>query len=304
MEEQNAAPGDGLACLDPLLAKTGKAARQAGPPVVAASSIGSWEWCPLKAWHTVTLFNAGWLDPSLLEEWTWDGLASLWAAELAKKAMPRIIRGLIIHGEDVQPLEAGSALDAARLLAVKRGEALRRLHEAGVLPVLGLIDPKAYRLQLSRYHAAYDLVEYYRREEWPLVARRAHGGYMVIGVPDSIEETTGGYRVVEVKTTSRPELMARGRGRGYRSALAQLAAYAWILSERWPVEEAILVVKDVEGRLVAVKKYDPLRLAEMFEKKLLPIAAQLASGTPPPRRRWAPCRSCEYGAQYPRSPGG
>ena len=299
MEEQGAAAGDGLTCMEPVLVRVGRAARRAGPPVVAASSIGSWEWCPLKSWHTVTLFNAGWIDASSGDEWIWDGLAALWAAELAKKAMPRIIRGLIIHGEDVRPLEAGSALDAARLLAAERGRALRRLHADGVLPVLGLIDPEAYREQLRRYHEAYDLVEYYRREEWPLVARRAPEGYMVIGVPDSLEETMGGYRVVEVKTTSRPELMARGRGRGYRSALAQLATYAWILSERWPVEEAMLVIKDVEGRPVAVKKYDPLRLAEMFEKKLLPVAAQLASGTPPPRRRWAPCRSCEYGAQYP-----
>jgi CRISPR/Cas system-associated exonuclease Cas4 (RecB family) len=291
--------GDGLACSEPLLARVGALARRVGPPVVAASSIGSWEWCPLKAWHATTLFNAGWLEPGRLEDWAWDGLAVLWAAELAKKAMPRIIRGLIIHGEEVRPLEAGYSLEAARLLARHQGRALRDLHARGVLPVLGLIEPRAYEVQLQRYRGASDLVEYFRREEWPLVARRSPRGYMVIGVPDSIEETSGGYRIVEVKTTRRPDLMARGRGRGYRSALAQLAAYAWILLERWPIEEAVLVVRDPEGRQVAAKKLDPLSLADMFEEKLLPIASRLAAETPPRRREWAPCKSCEYGHQYP-----
>ncbi len=291
-------PGRRLVCLDPLLARVGALARRSGPPVVAASSIGSWEWCPLKAWHATSLFNAGWLDASRLEPWAWDGLAALWAAELAKKAMPRVIRGLIIHGEDVAPGEAGAALAAARLLARRRGEALRELHRRGALAALGLIEPRAFAEQLRRYSEAADLVEYFRREEWPLIAR-PRDGYIVIGVPDRVEEAAGGYRVVEVKTTRRPELMARGRGRGYRSALAQLAAYSWILTSRWPVEEAMLVIRDVEGSRVAARRYDPLSLADMFEKKLAAIADALAAAEPPQRRGWTPCRTCEYGGEYP-----
>lgn len=293
--------GNGRVCTSEELAHVGRLARLRGPPVVAASSIGSWEWCPLKAWHATSLFNAGWLSPEALDPLAWDGLAALWAAELAKKAMPRVIRGILLHGEDFQPLEAEAALETARLLAAGRGDALRRLHGAATLP-LGLIEPRRYEEQLSRYRAAGDLVEYHRAEEWPLIARRG-AGYTVIGVPDAVEEAAGGYRVVEVKTTRRPEMMARGRGRGYRSALAQLAAYSWILSERWPLEEAVLVVKDAEGRRVAAKRFDPLNLADMFEERLAPIAARLAAPEPPAPSRRPPCRSCEYGGGYPRPRG-
>ena len=143
-------------------------------------------------------------------------------------------------------------------------------------------------------------MEYSRLEEWPLIARRGRGFY-VIGVPDRVEYSSngGGVRVVELKTTSRPQLFRRRNGRGYRAAVSQLAAYSWILVERWPLEEAVLVVEDTAGDRVMIERFDPEELAAMFEEKLLPIAERLAATTPP--RPWSrsPCRSCEYGGSYP-----
>ncbi|KSW10693.1 hypothetical protein CF15_07855 [Pyrodictium occultum] len=151
---------------------------------------------------------------------------------------------------------------------------------------------------------AEDPVEYYWREEWPLMARRPRSrGYTVIGVPDALEWSPAGLRVVEVKTTSRPRAMLR-RGRGYWAARAQLAAYAWILSERWPVEEAVLLVRDATGATALRERLDPWELASWFEEKILPgVADRLASQSPPPRPRRPPCRSCEYGARYPSASG-
>ena len=288
-------------CLDEALAEAGRAAREAGPPVVAASTVGAWEWCRLKAWHNTSLFNAGWLPAPGPGTPVARGLAALWAAELAKKTLPRVIAGALVHGDPAaSPAELLEAARLARLLAGPQGpEALAGLLERGVLPCPGLICPRDLEEQLRRYNEARDLLEYTRSNAWPLVARPlpAHG--LLIGVPDAVEEAPGGYRVVEVKSTSRPGLMATRRGKSYRAAKLQLAAYAWILIDRWPVEEAVLVVKTLTGEPVARHRYDPETLADWFEKHGLPIAEELAATEPPEPPRSPPCRSCEYGDKYP-----
>lgn len=293
---------DGLKCLDAVLAAAGRAARLHGPPVVAASSIGAWSWCPLKAWHNTSLFNSGWLPFSLVEadDAVAGGLAALWAAELAKKSMYRIIHGKILHGDTVEPGEAVEAARLAEELARRGARGLRELLRRRMLPGLGLIDPEAFERQLARYREAEDIVEYSKLEEWPLIARRGRGVY-VIGVPDRVEYNRdgGGVRVVELKTTSRPRLFRRRSGRGYRAAVSQLAAYSWILVERWPLEEAVLLVEDAAGDRVMVERFDPEELAALFEEELLPIAERLAAPTPPRPRSRSPCRSCEYGGSYP-----
>ncbi len=278
-------------CLEESLRIIGSVAREYAPPVVPASALGSWFWCRLKAWHNTTLFNTGWLRKVRLGEAELDGLAVLWAAELAKKANPRIIVGKLIHGEPLGDVvrEAGEFSLAVRL-ARERGRLMGEIL-GGRLP-LGLIDPDEYEEQLRRYSGASDIVEYFRREKWPLIARRAKG-FMVIGVPDRIEMASGGVRVVELKTTSRPRRQL-ARTISYRAALAQLAAYSWILVERWPVEEAVLVFRDHSGRLIARKVFDPDELAGYFEEKLLPVAESLASREPPEPPEKPPCRSCEY----------
>ncbi len=291
----------GRLCEDDHLAAAGMAARRAGPPVVAASSIGSWVWCPLKAWHATTLFNAGWLGGEL-EERVARGLGLLWAAELAKTSMYRIVHGRILHGEQVDPGELVAAAEAARMLAREPVEALEKLRGRIVPGHLGLIDPRAYERQLQRYREAWDLEEYHRLEDWPLVARSSRG-LTVIGIPDSIQRSRGGYRVVELKTTSKPWL-ARRRGRSYQAAKLQLAAYAWILVERWPVEEAVLVFEAQDGRLVLRERHDAVSLAEWFEENGLPIAERLASPEPPGPHPRAPCGSCEYGGRWPGGGGG
>ncbi|ALL01841.1 hypothetical protein Pyrde_1798 [Pyrodictium delaneyi] len=291
-----------MICTDEALVLVGRLAREAGPPVVAASSLGSWHWCSIKAWHSTSLFNAGWLTPEVLTHDAWRGLALLWAAEFSKNSFIRVIRGRLLHGED--PREAiGDALQGAELarrLAQGGAGELERLHREGVVPVLGLIDPAAYGEQFRRYMEAEDPVEYYRREEWPLIARQPRGrGYTVIGVPDQLEWSPAGLRVVEVKTTSRPWLMRR-RQRGYRAARTQLAAYTWILSERWPVEEAVLLVRDASGATVLRERFDPEELAAWFEDDVLPeIGDQLAAPQPPSKPPRPPCRSCEYGDRHP-----
>ena len=288
---------DGRVCLEAPLRRIGEAARRAGPPVVAASSIGSWHWCSLKAWHATTLFNAGWLRVEELSREELEGLAMLWAAELAKKGMPRVLHGRILHGDPVDPAEVGEAAKLARLLAGEGGEALLKLSREGRLPSPGLIPPGLYEEQLRRYREAADLLEYMRRWDWPMIAREA-SGFTVIGVPDRVEEAPGGYRVVELKTTSRP-WAARRRLRSYQAAKAQLAAYAWILVERWPIEEAVLVFEDNTGRVVLRERFDPELLSKWFEEKMLPVARALASREPPEPRGRPPCRSCEYGGQWP-----
>ncbi|ABM80556.1 PD-(D/E)XK nuclease family protein [Hyperthermus butylicus] len=283
------------ACQHSGVLLVGRLAREAAPPVVPASAIGSWHWCKVKAWHATTLFNTGWLRLDNLTDEALDGLALLWAAELGKKANPRIIRGKLVHGEQLADviLEA-SEYRLARLLLEERGKALRRLHSDGLIPCLGLIDPESFEEQLARYRTASDIVEYFRREEWPLIARRpSHRSYVVIGVPDEIAWDDGGVKVVELKTTGKPWLV-KARRQGYRAALAQLAAYAWMLVDRWPLETAELVFKDYAGNTVLREKHDPLELAELFEKEILPIADELASQEPPGQPARPPCQSCEY----------
>ncbi|KSW10694.1 hypothetical protein CF15_07860 [Pyrodictium occultum] len=122
-----------MICLDRVLVLVGRLARSRGPPVVAASSIGSWYWCSLKAWHATSLFNAGWLSPGDLAEEAWRGLAILWSAELAKDSFAGIIRGRLLHGEDLEEVarEAlGGAVLAKRLARGGAGE-MQRLHREG-----------------------------------------------------------------------------------------------------------------------------------------------------------------------------
>jgi CRISPR/Cas system-associated exonuclease Cas4 (RecB family) len=278
-------------CNDPSLERVGALAREKAPPVVPASALGSWYWCRLKAWHNTTLFNTGWLAGSRLGEEELRGLALLWAAELAKRANIRIMIGKLIHGEP--PSEVfGEAADYRLALQLAEGgaEAARRL--LGTKLPYGLIEPERFWEQLKRYREAEDIVEYFRGEEWPLIAKDA-GGFIVIGVPDSIELSRGAVRVVELKTTSRPRRSLAG-STAYRAALAQLSAYAWILADRWPVEEAVLVFRDQTGRLLARRVFDAEELAGYFEEHLKPIAARLAAPQPPDPPGRPPCRSCEY----------
>jgi hypothetical protein len=282
-------------CEHRALVAIGSLARKKAPPVVPASSIGSWYWCRLKAWHSVSLFNTGWLSLEELGEEELAGLVVLWAAELWKKGRERIITGRIIHGESASDAisEALTGPQIAEILLREGGEAFEKLLENGVVS-MGLIDPREYEEQLKKYNEAADIVEYFRREEWPMIGRRAPRGYMVIGVPDSIEYSRGGLRVAELKTSSKPWLVRR-HSRSYLAAKAQLAAYTWILVEKWPLEEAVLVFKDVAGRTFLVERFVPEDLAEWFEKNGLAVADELASLEPPRPSDRAPCRSCEYG---------
>jgi hypothetical protein len=287
-------------CIDQRLVAIGRVARKAAPPVVAASSIGTWYWCPLKAWHNTTLFNSGWLSIEQLKENELEGLALLWAAEFAKKSMIKIIHGRIMHGEKIDVREVVDSAYIAKGLVSRGKEFLYELIKSNTLQSLGLIDPTDFEKQLAKYRSAENLVEYSKREEWPLIARQAPQGFYVIGVPDRVEwgSSGGGLRIVELKTTSKPHLVRQKR-RSYRAALAQLAAYSWILSERWPVEEAVLVVLDNSGRVVLKEKHDPLTLSEWFEENVIQIALSLASQQAPQDPSRVPCRSCEYGGVFP-----
>jgi len=278
-------------CEESPMKLVGVLARQRAPPVVPASALGTWHWCRLKAWHNTSLFNTGWLKGLKLDERVLDGLALLWAAEIAKKANPRIIMGKIVHGEPpAEVLREAKEYKLAIQLSRDRGRLLSKL--LGKELPYGLIEPEEYEKQAARYAATTDVVEYFRREEWPLILRNA-GNYVLIGVPDSIEMSRGGIRVVELKTTSRPRRVM-GKGISYRAALAQLAAYAWILSERWPLEEAVLIFRDDTGKLILRKVFDPGELVEYYEERLHNIARDLASTEPPTPQAKPPCRSCEY----------
>jgi len=286
-----------LPCLWEPLRLIGAKARREAPPVIPASAIGSWHWCSLKAWHNTSLFNTGWLSLDRLDSRELEGLLYLWVAELWKKGRERIITGRLIHGDSFEDT-LGEAITGPKLaeILVRGGvDALIKLVESGVIGA-GLIDPGEYEEQLERYRSASDLVEYFRREEWPMIARRPRGErYTVIGVPDDISYGGGGLRIVELKTSSKPWLVRR-RSRGYLAAKTQLATYAWILVERWPVEEAVLVYKDVTGRTFLEERFAPEDLAEWFEKKILPeIVENLASTKPPAPPGKAPCKTCEYG---------
>ncbi len=291
---------DSRLCIDQRLIAIGRAARKAAPPVVAASSIGTWYWCPLKAWHNTTLFNSGWLSIEQLNENELEGLALLWAAEFAKKSMIKIIHGKIMHGEEIDVREVVDSARIAKNLANRGKEFFYELVKSNTLQSLGLIDPASFEKQLAKYRSTENLVEYSKKEEWPLIARQAPQGFYVIGVPDRIEWQSigGGLKIVELKTTSKPHLVRQKR-RSYKAALAQLATYSWILSERWPVEEAVLVVLDDSGRVILKEIYDPLTLSEWFEESIIRIALSLIDQRAPQNPSRTPCKSCEYGGVFP-----
>ena len=286
-------------CERSALLLVGARARQEAPPVVPASAIGAWHWCRLKAWHNTSLFNTGWLSLDSLSQEELEGLLYLWVSELWKRGRERIITGRLIHGDSLDEA-IGEAVTGPRLAeTLLRGgvETLIELIEKGVLDK-GLIRPEEYEEQLRRYLGASDIVEYFRREDWPMIARRPRGeDFMVIGVPDDISYGRGGLRVVELKTSSKPWLVKK-HSRGYLAAKTQLATYAWILVDKWPVEEAILVYKDVTGRTFLRERFAPEDLAEWFEAEILPsIVARLASEEPPEPSERPPCKTCEYGIE-------
>ncbi len=265
-----------MICTDPRAARLGAEARRArrreGPVIVAASSIATWHWCPLKAWHDTTLFNTGWLTPSQAARHA-DALASLWAAQLTRGRKPAVRRGRLIHGDHW-------------------GEELETLDPCSIpeLGVLGLIDPQRYREQVKRLREARDPVEYYQREEWPLYTYETRD-YVIAGVPDGVEHGEKGVIIYELKTTRNPHAFLQGKG--LQAALHQLAAYTLAISTRWNVEKAILEVRDHRGRRAATLTYTPNQL-EQYQENAKRIAKTLASDTPPPKPRNPPCKTCEY----------
>ncbi|AEM38948.1 hypothetical protein Pyrfu_1080 [Pyrolobus fumarii 1A] len=280
----------GSACEWEPLVKLGEAARKArlreGPVLVPASSISSWYWCGLKAWHNVTLFNAGWLSSEEVQEHL-DALAVLWYAEIMRSSRPEVVAGKLVHGEvDVLALEG--VLQRLTLSDVKT------LVMKGVLR--GLIDPDDYKRQVERLDAASDPVEYFKREEWPLF-RLPLDCCEIIGVPDGIEWGKRGVVLLEVKSSSRPERYEGGAA--LRSAKVQLASYYAILSSRWRVEKAILVVKGLDGSIYRRVEYHPEQLEAIWRTRGLPAARRLASFKAPSRRVKRLCGKCELGFEPP-----
>ncbi len=271
----------GRICYDTRVSLLGRVARQAtrkklGAVIVAASTIGSWHWCPRKAWHDTTLFNSGWLPRRLHDTRLLEGLAGLWEAQLARSRKPSVRRGRRIHGEYV-----GAELEIMDSCSIV---------ESGVY---GLLDPESFEKQLVRYKRASDPVEYHRAEDFPLIARRLNN-VLLAGVPDGMKWGENGLIVYELKTTGNPERFFRGPG--LVAALHQLTAYTLILSERWGVEKAVLEVRWRDGRQVI--SYDAEKLIEKYGESVESIARRLASGTPPEGRSEL-CRSCEYSRGMP-----
>ncbi len=278
-----AAPPPGSICSDPRVAALGAAARRArrrrGPVIVAASAIGTWYWCPRKAWLDDTLFNTGWLSEREVEELR-DPLASLWRAQLLRSRRPSVRRGRRIHGEYV-----GVELeDFDECLLVEMG-------------ARGLIEPSRYEEQVARLERATDPVEYFRREEW-LLFRYVADGYEILGVPDDVRRGKGGVVVEELKTTRNPERFLNGPG--LQAALHQLAAYYLAVGSRWRVEELVLRVVDQRSRsTVRVLRYRPEDI-EPYAREALETARRIASTQPPASAASGRCRGCEYASQPAR----
>ena len=271
-------------CIDPRVEALGAAARRArrrrGPVIVAASTIGTWYWCPRKAWLDDTLFNAGWLSEREVEALR-DPLASLWRVQLLRSRRPSVRRGRRIHGEYV-----GVELeDFDECLLVDMG-------------ARGLIDPARYEEQVERLERATDPVEYFRREEWPLF-RYAADGYEILGVPDDVRRGSEGVIVEELKTTSNPKRFAEGPG--LQAALHQLAAYYLALSQRWRVEELVLRVVDQRTRATVYLRRLKPRDIEPYAEEALEAARRIASTTPPRAPSdTSRCNTCEYTASPAR----
>ena len=279
------AAGAYMICVDKRVLELGVVARRArgreGPVIVAASSVASWHWCPLRAWHDVTLFNAGWLSRREAAVYA-EALAALWEAQLARGRRPAVRRGRLLHGdhwgEELEVLDACSVVE---------------------LGVYGLIEPRAYREQVRRLEAARDPVEYFESQEWPLFVYRT-AEYELAGVPDGVKRGSSGVIVYELKTTRNPEGFVKGKG--LVAALHQLTAYVLAIGSRWRVEKAVLQVADQRGRLVKVYEYTPGDLGDIAES-VKRIARELAGGSPPGKPRGAPCKTCEYNRAPPRCPG-
>ena len=269
-------------CDDPRVIRVGVVAREAtrrrlGAVIVSASSIGSWHWCPRKAWHDTTLFNSSWLPRRISDSGVLEGLAGLWAAQLARSRKPAVRRGRRIHGEYV-----GAELEALDPCSIV---------ESGVY---GLLEVESFEKQLERYERVRDPVEYYRVEEFPLIATRVDH-ILLAGVPDGIMRGGEGLIVYELKTTSSPEKFLKGTG--LVAALHQLTTYTLILSERWRVEKAILDVRWRDGRRLL--EYNASELLREYRDSVLEIAKRLASSTPP-RGNNRLCRGCEYNRRVPQ----
>ncbi len=281
-------------CTSRELAAIGRKAREKAPPVVAASTIGSWYWCPLKAWHSNTLFNTGWINPGELTEEETKGLATLWSIELAKRLHIDLIEGLLMHGEQVDVENAVVSHEIAGKL-LENPKLITNLLLEKTIPSPGLIDPQEYSSAEKALSQASDIVEYWHK--WKLIMKK-NRGYVLIGIPDKLKWIEGGIELVEFKTTGNPYYVRR-RMRTYKAAKAQLAAYTWMLIDRWPIERVILVFKErTTGMLVLREKYDPGELAEWFRESLLEIAEILSSTNPPSSSEKPPCSSCDYGEFY------
>lgn len=270
-------------CRDPRVYALGAAARRArrrkGPVIVAASTISTWFWCPLKAWLDNTLFNTGWLTDKEVEAYR-DALASLWKAQLVRSRKPSVRIGRRIHGEYV-----GAELEEYdECLLVEMG-------------AKGLIDPDEYEKQVKKLEKARDPVVYFREEEWSLF-RYTADSLEILGVPDGVNYGKDGYVIIELKTTRSPERFLQGPG--YQGALHQLAAYYLAISSRWPVEKAILLIVDQRRRVtVHEETLDPDRL-DRLARESLNIAHRIASLKPPASMHSEKCRSCEYNREPAR----
>ncbi|GEM_PF-3888199 len=284
-------------CTDKELVAIGRRARELAPPVVAASTIGSWYWCPLKAWHSNTLFNTGWLNIEKLTEEEIKGLATLWSIELAKRLHIDLIEGLLMHGEKVDVENAVASHEIAGKL-LENPKLITNLLLDKTIPSPGLIDPQEYNSAKKALNEAIDIVEYWHK--WKLIMKK-NKNYVLIGIPDKLKWIEGGIELVEFKTTSNPYYV-RKKMRTYKAAKAQLAAYTWMLVDKWPIERVVLVFKErTTGTLILREKYDPGELAEWFRENLLEVAETLSSANPPDSNKKPPCSSCDYGEFYEKT---
>ena len=254
-----------------------------------ASCLGGYWWCGVRSWYELTLFNMDLLDregmnEELIKSW---GIAMSFG--LLTELKKEVIRGRIVHGDTIVISTLHAMYKTAKALIDRPFEVFEGLRRKRA--PLGLLGIDSVFSQYEKFKNAENIVEYFDKEDWPLMVRTIDLkglNLMVMGVPDKIKHYNKSIIVKELKTTSRARSYDRQIFR--RPALFQLEVYKWILADRCPSVKAVLKVRDSRE----TKVFECTRSVYEIEKEIIMVSKSLLSEQLPREPVKWKCRKCTY----------
>jgi len=254
-----------------------------------ASCLGGYWWCGVRSWYELTLFNMDLLDRESMNEKLIKSWGVAMSFEFITGLKKEVIRGEIIHGETTAISTLHARYKLAKALISRPFEVFELLsRKKGPLGLLGIDSVFS---QYEKFKNAENIVEYFDKEDWPLMVRTINMkglNLMVMGIPDSIKHYNKSIVVEELKTTSRARLYDRQIFR--RPALFQLEVYKWILADRYPSVKAVLKVRDSRE----TKVFECTRSVYEIEKEIIMVSKSLLSEQLPREPTKWKCRKCTY----------